>query len=77
MPNVAGAWSTFRYNNFVCETNIEKGQKMLRPSDRTTARAIGLDRLNLRIQTLVIRPTGDGGKRIKQRIATGFRCREP
>jgi len=43
---LGGAWSSYWYNNFIYESEITKGLNLFRLSDRATAGAIRLSRLN-------------------------------
>jgi hypothetical protein len=47
---LAGAWSSYWYNNFIYETEITKGLNVFRLSDRATAGAIRLGHLNPQTQ---------------------------
>ena len=44
--DVAGAWSSYWYNNFIYETNITEGLNIFRLSARETAGALRLDHFN-------------------------------
>lgn len=43
---IGGSWSSYWYNNFVFESDITRGLDVFRVSDRATAGAMRLDRLN-------------------------------
>ena len=47
---IGGSWSSYWYNNFVYESDITRGLNVFRISDRATAGAIRLDRLNPQTQ---------------------------
>jgi hypothetical protein len=47
---IGGSWSSYWYNNFVDEWDITRGLQVYRVSDRVTAGAIKLDRLNPQTQ---------------------------
>jgi hypothetical protein len=47
---LGGAWSTYWYNGSIYESEITKGLHVFRLSDRVTAGAIKLDRLNPQTQ---------------------------
>jgi hypothetical protein len=52
--DVGGAWSSYWYNNFIYETNINEGLNVFRLSDRVTAGAFRLDHLNPQTQEFTI-----------------------
>jgi hypothetical protein len=47
---LGGAWSSYWYNNFIYESEIQVGLNVFRLSDRTTAGAMRLDHLNPQTQ---------------------------
>ena len=47
---LAGAWSSYWYNNYIYESDITKGLNVFRLSDMATAGAIRLDHLNPQTQ---------------------------
>lgn len=47
---IGGAWSSYWYNNFIYESDITAGLRVLRLSDKAGAGAIRLDRLNPQTQ---------------------------
>ena len=47
---IGGSWSSYWYNNFVYESDITRGLNVFRVSDKATAGAIKLDRLNPQTQ---------------------------
>jgi hypothetical protein len=47
---LAGAWSSYWYNNFIYESDITEGLNVFRLSDKVTAGAIRLDHLNPQTQ---------------------------
>jgi hypothetical protein len=49
-PDLAGAWSSYWYNNFIYESEITKGLNVFRLSDPATAGAIRLGHLNPQTQ---------------------------
>ena len=51
---IGGVWSTYWYNNFMYETNINEGLNIFRLSDRVTAGAMRLDHLNPQTQEFTI-----------------------
>lgn len=51
---LGGAWSSYWYNNFMYEHDILEGTRVYRLSDRVTAGARKLDRLNPQTQEFVI-----------------------
>jgi hypothetical protein len=54
-PNLGGAWSTYYYNNFIYESEIQSGLNVFRLSDRATAGAMKLPYLNPQTQEFTIR----------------------
>lgn len=52
--DVAGAWSSYWYNNFMYETNIAEGLNVFRLSDHVTAGAIRLPHLNPQTQEFTL-----------------------
>jgi hypothetical protein len=48
--NLGGAWSTYWYNNFIYESEIQTGLNVFRLSDRATAGAMRLPHLNPQTQ---------------------------
>ena len=52
--DVAGAWSTYWYRNFMFESNISEGLNVFRLSDRVTAAAMRLPYLNPQTQDFTI-----------------------
>jgi hypothetical protein len=57
-PELAGAWSSYWYNNFVYESEITKGLEVFRVSDRATAGAVRLPYLNPQTQDFTIHRRG-------------------
>jgi hypothetical protein len=53
-PNLGGAWSTYYYNNFIYESEIQSGLNVFRLSDRATAGAMKLPYLNPQTQEFTI-----------------------
>lgn len=53
-PDLTGAWSSYWYNNFIYESDITTGVNVFRLSDRATAGAVRLDRLNPQTQEFTI-----------------------
>jgi hypothetical protein len=53
-PDIAGAWSSYWYNNFIWETNIGEGLNVFRYSGPETAGAMRLDHLNPQTQEFTI-----------------------
>ncbi len=45
-PTLGGAWSSYWYNNFIYETNINEGLNIFRLSGKATGGAMRLDHLN-------------------------------
>jgi hypothetical protein len=54
-PNLGGAWSTYYYNNFIYESEIQSGLNVFRLSDKATAGAMKLPYLNPQTQEFTIR----------------------
>ncbi len=52
--DIAGAWSSYWYNNFIYETNITEGLNVFRYSGNPTAGALRLDHLNPQTQMFTI-----------------------
>ena len=50
LPELAGAWSSYWYNNFIYESSITEGLNVFRFSGAETASAISLDHLNPQTQ---------------------------
>jgi hypothetical protein len=53
--NLGGAWSTYYYNNFIYESEIQSGLNVFRLSDKATAGALKLSHLNPQTQEFTIR----------------------
>jgi hypothetical protein len=53
-PDLAGAWSSYWYNNFIYETNITEGLNIFRFSGNETAGAMRLGHLNPQTQEFTI-----------------------
>lgn len=51
---IGGSWSSYWYNNFIYESDITRGLNVFRLSDRATAGARHLDRLNPQTQEFTI-----------------------
>ncbi len=49
-PNLGGAWSTYWYNNFIYESEIQTGLNLFRLSDKATAGQLRLSHLNPQTQ---------------------------
>jgi len=54
LSELAGAWSTYWYNNFMYESSITEGLNVLRFSGRQTAGAMQLDHLNPQTQEFTL-----------------------
>jgi hypothetical protein len=52
--DVAGAWSSYWYNNFIYETNITEGLNVFRFSGKQTGGALKLDHLNPQTQEFTL-----------------------
>jgi hypothetical protein len=52
--DIAGAWSSYWYNNFIYETNFNEGLNIFRFSGRETAGAMRLDHLNPQTQEFTL-----------------------
>ncbi|XVV07574.1 hypothetical protein ACQPW3_20210 [Actinosynnema sp. CA-248983] len=49
-PDLGGAWSSYRYNNFFYESSSTEGLNVFRLSGNATGGAIRLPRLNPQVQ---------------------------
>jgi hypothetical protein len=52
--NLGGAWSTYWYNNFIYESEIQSGLNLFRLSDRVAAGALRLSHLNPQTQEFTL-----------------------
>ncbi|HEU4448404.1 MAG TPA: hypothetical protein VFR63_00305 [Gaiellaceae bacterium] len=61
--DIGGAWSSYWYNNFIYETNINEGLNIFRFTGRETAGALRLSHLNPQTQEFTIDKKRKKGKR--------------
>jgi hypothetical protein len=59
-PDLGGAWSSYRYNGFLWESEITKGLNVFRLNDRATRSALKLRHLNPQTQEFSLRGRGHG-----------------
>jgi hypothetical protein len=60
-PNLAGAWSSYWYNGFIYESEIQSGLSVYRLGDEATAGQIRLPHLNPQTQDPALLARGHGG----------------